>query len=169
MAGDSVISAFLKQNNGIRKYIKPFIKDDETFVNEWINEKYTGLGFDPNDKTEYYTDKNERVRSKSEIWIANELNRNGIPYKYECPIILNNGACYAPDFTILNVRQRKVKYWEHLGKMDSYSYIQRTISKLDDYKRAGLYIGDNLIITFEAGDIPIGKSEIIEMIERFCK
>ena len=53
--------------------------------------------------------------------------------------------------------------------MDSYSYIQRTISKLDDYKRAGLYIGDNLIITFEAGDIPIGKSEIIEMIERFCK
>ena len=52
LAGDSVISAFLRQNNGIRKYIKPFIKDDETFVNEWINEKYTGLGFDPNDKTE---------------------------------------------------------------------------------------------------------------------
>lgn len=37
------------------------------------------------------TDKGERVKSKSELTIANALYRSKIPYKYECPIILHNG------------------------------------------------------------------------------
>ena len=68
---------------------------------------YQGKGFGEEDNTEYYTYKGERVRSKSEMIIANELFRNNIPYKYELPIELENWnkkVTIYPDFTVLNKR-----------------------------------------------------------------
>ena len=38
-----------------------------------------------------------------------------IPYKYECPLQLSNGMIIYPDFTVLDVKRRKVWYWEHRG------------------------------------------------------
>jgi len=67
---------------------------------------------------ELYTAKGERVRSKSEIIIADSLMRAGVPYRYEFPIILNGYGKIYPDFTVLNVGLRKELYWEHLGMMD---------------------------------------------------
>ena len=52
--------------------------------------------------TEYYTIKGERVRSKSEKIIADELYRYQIPYKYEFPLTLathNRNIQLYPDFT----------------------------------------------------------------------
>ena len=49
----------------------------------------TGYGeFDENNRTEFYTRKGERVRSKSELIIAEELQRYQVPYLYEKPLEL---------------------------------------------------------------------------------
>ena len=51
------------------------------------------------DMSNYITDAGERVRSKSELVIANLLYKNNIPYMYECPLKINNNTVY-PDFTV---------------------------------------------------------------------
>ncbi len=64
--------------------------------------------------TEYRTEKGELVRSKSEMNIANALFRTEIPYKYECPLTLNDGRVIYPDFTVLDVYNRRLVCWEQM-------------------------------------------------------
>ena len=69
-------------NEGRKKLIQPFEMSDEDYIRKWLAMPYQPKGFTENDTTEYYTDKGERVRSKSEIIIANMLKTLNIPYKY---------------------------------------------------------------------------------------
>ena len=71
----------------------------------------------------------ERVRSKSEILIANSLNEMNIQYRYEYPIRISNTTFY-PDFYILNLRRRKEYIWEHFGRMDDIEYARNAIRKI---------------------------------------
>jgi len=166
---DSIISTFNKLNPGITKFIEPVNIDNETFVKMWLAEEYKGLGFDANDTSSFYSDKNERMRSKSEVLIANALIRRNIPYKYESPIALANRQKLYPDFTILDVKNRKVKYWEHLGKMGDMVYVARNIWKLDEYKKMNIRLGINLHVTYENGINAIGKEDIDYTIEAICR
>lgn len=68
-----------------RELVDPYVMSDKQYVEAWLSYKYEGKGFWNND-TEYYTGKGERVRSKSEIIIADMLDKKGIPYRYECPL-----------------------------------------------------------------------------------
>ena len=74
----------------------------------------------------------------------------GIPYRYEYPISLANGICVYPDFTMLKMPERKEVYLEHLGLLDDELYLQSTWRKLNSYGENGIFIGDNLLITFES-------------------
>lgn len=67
--------------------------------------------------------------------IADLLNKEGIPYRYEYPIQLNGVGWIYPDFTVLNVRLRKEYYWEHLGMMDDYSYAEKALQKISSYEQ----------------------------------
>lgn len=161
---DSIKYAYQKQSDGIKKYISPYDVDDETFKNQWLAEPYEGLRFSEEDTSKFITERGERVRSKSELLIANMLNKYGIPYKYEYPITFTNGRVAYPDFTILLPHRRKVVYWEHLGKMGDVDYITRNVRKLDDYKKIGINLGINLLISYENYGNPIGTSDIITII-----
>ena len=66
----------------------------------------------------FYTSKGERVRSKSEVIIADVLNREGVPYRYEYPIYIKGIGKIYPDFTVLNIGIRKEMIWDHFGMMD---------------------------------------------------
>lgn len=74
---------------------------DAYFAKSWLDEGFRGLGFDERDTTEFFSEKGERMRSKSEVLIANALYKRGIPYKYECPVLLPSGIMKYPDFTVL--------------------------------------------------------------------
>lgn len=165
---DSIIDTYIGMNPGIQKLIDPITVDDATYIKKWQDAKYEGLTFLPKDTTEYYTDIGERVRSKSEISIANQLLKNGIPYKYECPIVRANGEKLYPDFTILDVKRRRVVYWEHLGKMGDIGYVSRNLWKLDEYKKIGIYLGINLFVTYESEIAPLGTNDIIRTISAIC-
>ncbi|MCW1938930.1 hypothetical protein OMD49_00765 [Bacillus anthracis] len=60
----------------------------------------------------YVTQKGERVRSKSEVIIANMLFASGIEYEYEKEIITSNGKKICPDFTLY--KNDRIYYLEHV-------------------------------------------------------
>ena len=99
---------------------------------QWCSKEYEGLPF-KEDSPELYTDRGERVRSKSEVIIANLMAKENIPYKYECPLYLNGFGTVHPDFTALNVRERKEYYWEHLGMMEDPEYSEKAVRKISAY------------------------------------
>ena len=115
--------------------------------------------FTENDTTEYYTDKGERVRSKSEIIIANMLKTLNIPYKYECPLKIGDILLY-PDFTILDVKGRRERYLEHFGMMGDLDYVNNMMLKISTYEKNNIFIGDKLICTFESAKRPLNISTL---------
>lgn len=143
----------------IKKLVNRFEISDDEYVHNWLSEEYERklIG---EDVPFYETDKGERVRSKSELTIANTLLKRGIPYKYECPLLLRNGWVVYPDFTTLNVRERKTLYWEHRGMMDDFEYSRNAVQKNKVYMRDGIVVGRNLIITEETSNHPLGTDEI---------
>ena len=64
---------------------------DEEYAAAWLSQKYKPKPFQP-DSPELYTARGERVRSKSEVIIADTLNRLGVPYHYEFPLTLKIGG-----------------------------------------------------------------------------
>ena len=146
--------------------ILPVYQPDEVFAEGWRTEEYEGRSFD-SDYPEYTTDHGERVRSKSEIMIANMLFKQGIPYRYEYPIMLDGMGIVHPDFLILNVRLRKEILWEHLGRMDDPGYAAKNIRKLIAYARNGYMQGDNLILTAETAETPIPMDVVAEMMKKY--
>ena len=165
LEGDSLLSAYTSLSEGVRKQINPILVDDETYTNRWLSQEYEGLLFDINDKTEHYTDKDERVRSKSEVIIANYLNHHNIPYLYEKPIRLKSGKILYPDFTILDIFERREKYLEHLGKLGDIDYLMRNIQKLNEYKENSIYLGDTLFFTYENAATPLSIRDLEKVLE----
>lgn len=166
---DSVIHTYENIHPGIKKLIVPIEIDDEQYAIKWQQMPYDGNKFTEQDVTEFYSKKGERMRSKSEVLIANALYYKGIPYKYECPIYLPNGKVKYPDFTILHIKQRKTYYWEHFGKMDDVEYVENNVKKISEYEKIGIILGDNLIITMETSGIPLGTRTIENLLQKFTQ
>ena len=139
----------------------PYITD-ERYLSFWKEQEYEGLAFREG-FSEYYTRQGLRVRSKSEVIIADVLDEMSVPFLYEKPIQLDTGTVY-PDFTLLNMRRRKEIYWEHFGMMDDADYRNKAISKIRKYEANGLYQQDSVIWTFETGNYPLSTKDIRKMI-----
>ena len=58
----------------------------------------------------YPTKKDENVRSKSEVMIADMYYELGIPYRYEAQLLLKNGKKKYPDFTLLKTKTRQIVF-----------------------------------------------------------
>lgn len=149
-----------------KKLVTPIRKTDEQYVADWEAVQYYGKEFEE-ETPEIYTAKGEKVRSKSEVIIADMLGREGIPYRYECPLKIKGVGTFYPDFTVLNVRERKEIYWEHFGMMDDAAYVENALSKLSVYTQSGIICKDNLIVTYETKKNPLNQKTIKLMIENY--
>ena len=148
--------------------IIPVYEPDDIFVTSWNAVQYEGKFF--NDYLpEYFTSKGERVRSKSEIIIADTLENNDVPYRYEYPLYLKGFGQIYPDFTVLNVRTRKEFVWEHFGMMDDPIYAENAIQKIATYEQNGFFPGINLLLTYETKNNPINQKSIHLLIQAFLK
>lgn len=148
---------------GKRELVKPHYLSDEVYISRWLNQEYSGLSFE--DKSaEYYTKSGLRVRSKSEILIADILDDLAIPFLYEKPLHLNSEIVH-PDFTLLNIKQRKEMYWEHFGMMDDMDYRNKAFLKIRKYEANGLFRHDSFIWTFETGRFPLDTKAIRKMAQ----
>ncbi|MBP3758871.1 MAG: hypothetical protein J6I83_03395 [Firmicutes bacterium] len=149
-----------------RALVTPILLPDEEFAKNWLAQPYEGLGFEES-APEYYAESGLRVRSKSEIGIANKYDEFEIPMLFERPIKLKGWKTVYPDFTLLNVRLRKEFIHEHLGKMDDPEYLMENIAKINAYMKNGYFPGKNLILTFETKSQPFDLRIMDEIINQY--
>lgn len=159
---------YTKAPEEIRKLLCPIDMRDTDFREKWISLPFEGKEI-PADVPFYQTDKGERVRSKSELNIANALFRLGIPYKYECPLLLSSGQIIYPDFTLFAAHRRQEMYWEHRGMMDDRQYASNAVQRTKAYQKSGIFPGDRLIFTEETSGRPLGTDEIESVIRHYFK
>lgn len=151
-----------------QRLVTPIWVPNQKFVEQWEAVEYTGKEF-AEQMPEIYTSKGERVRSKSEVMIADLLREEEIPYRYEYPIYLKGVGMIYPDFTILNKTSRKEIYWEHLGMMDDSSYAENAIRKIISYEQNGIFPGQELILTYETKMNPLTPKMIKMLIAHYLK
>ncbi len=142
--------------------IQPVQATRDQRIEEWTKRPYQGKAF-AEDMREIYTHRHERVRSKSEKILADTFAAYHLPYKYECPLMLNDGFTIYPDFTFLDPDTNEEIYWEHFGMMDHADYARTTANKIMHYIKNGILPGNQLILTFETGDQPL-NDQIIERL-----
>ena len=163
-----ILKDFYSSLPEIRKqYIVPVELSDAEYEMEWLSAEYVHKDF-KQDTPEHFTSKGERVRSKSEVMIADTLYRMDIAYKYEYPLNLQETVIH-PDFTILRRSDREIIYWEHLGMMDEPEYCNNALKRIRNYESNGIFPGINLILTMETHSLPTTITEIEKMIQTYCK
>lgn len=77
------------------------------------------------------------VRSKSELVIAEVLDKAHMRPEYEKPLVLAGSTRY-PDFTIQDDISGRTIYWEHLGLLHREDYRQSWEKKLAWYRANGV-------------------------------
>lgn len=111
----------------------------------------------------YATTKGDRVRSKSEVIIANLLFANSVDYVYEKELFYEPGKWIEPDFTI-KTKSGKEIYWEHLGMIGIESYDKRWKEKQDIYRQC---FPGQLEVTYEGTTISDSAHALIQRILSF--
>lgn len=138
----------------------------EQQLEQWMMVEYEGKGFNDGDPV-IYSEKGERVRSKSEKILSDYFYRKRIPYKYEKPLQLKGYGIVYPDFTFLSKRTGKEIYWEHEGRMDDPGYARTAIKKIQSYEDNGIFVGDRLILTFETETTVLNTKDIERNVKRY--
>jgi hypothetical protein len=117
----------------------------------------------------------EMVRSKSELVIADRLHSNGVDYIYEHPLTLGGHTRY-PDFTIEDAESGRKIYWEHCGLLIDPTYRRRWEAKLEWYRENGVSPwkegggpGGSLIVTADSPEGGISSREIEKLIQEAIK
>ena len=147
--------------------VEPIILGDGPDVRQWLNEPYVRKSFKKGAPV-FKTLKGDRVRSKSEMIIADRLYVNGIPYKYECPLKVG-GKIIHPDFSIIRMSDHKIIYHEHCGKMDDKEYFNDLVDRINLYNQSGILQGNRLTFTFETSDTPFDARVIDRLINEYFK
>ena len=190
--GQSITNLYESLCPARQQLVTPATLTDKQYEEEWQKVIYQGKHFAP-DSPEFYTAQGERVRSKSEVIIADTLFRHNIPYRYEYPITLNHNGnqnfhsrnldsriiknspdkcrnksiTLYPDFLCLNLRTRAEFIWEHFGLIDNPEYAQAATKKLNFYAENSIFPGHNLILTMETQNEPLSTFTISKIIEQY--
>ncbi len=160
---------FSKMPAAIQPYITPIYPTRAGYVQHWLTDK-TDLPSNANFHPEnciYLTENGEKVRSKSEMTIANLLRAMQLPYQYEKPLVLNGQLTY-PDFTILDANTQTEVYYEHFGMMDQEEYRTAALQKIEKYEKAGFIPGKQFLFSFESAQVPFNGNLVrMKLCQRF--
>lgn len=98
------------------------------------------------------TERGEKVRSKSEVIIANILHNLGMDYRYEYPIEGHTKpGIRRPDFVFLTSEGKPI-IWEHLGMLNDADYLSHWQGKQAWYEANGFSEGIDFFITRDEAD-----------------
>jgi hypothetical protein len=100
--------------------------------------------------TNGYRHRDHVFRSKSELLIAQLLESLGLEYKYE-PLIMIGGKERRPDFAVFCPETMRYFFIEHLGLLSDARYRMDAVAKMEQYDKAGLRDGYDIIYTTEFG------------------
>ncbi|MFC5871006.1 AAA family ATPase [Chryseobacterium arachidis] len=176
LSKELLYTAFSRQKDGLKILSDLPIAELLKYSNDWYSDtkqRYTDLFEKPDiveiqstkqkryfeEKLIHKTVRGEMVRSKSEVIVANIIDKMGIDYTYE-ELLTIKGKNYLPDFTLRY--QGRTAYLEHLGMLGNILYKAHWKEKQSSYEESGIseQIG-NLIITQDGLDGSL-DSKIIE-------
>lgn len=177
-------TAFSRQREKLIVLSDLSIQELVQYANDWYSDtkqRYTDLFEVPNiieiefgkqkryfeERLIHKTIRGEMVRSKSEVIVANILDKMKIEYSYEEPLEVS-GKTYIPDFTVRY--QGKTAYLEHLGMLRNKSYKRDWDKKRANYESVGISeIHGNLIITEDGLDGSLDATLIESKIQTWIK
>ena len=160
-----VKDAYMMLHEAKRELVTPVEIPADVLVHNFMSEVYPPPDYEMANPKE--TLRGESVRSFAEALIADELFKAGIPYRYERPFTLYNKHVVHPDFTIMDPSSGRIIIWEHFGMTQRSGYKDNMVSKIKDYAKSGMVIGDGLIVTFENDELKITREEIRQIIDVF--
>lgn len=163
---DEMEQIFNKEHRDRQPLIQAVEPTWEQKVKKWKSQECQGKGF-PEGTPLILTERGERVRSKTEKIMADYFYRQGIEYKYECPIYLKGMGTVYPDFTFLSKKTGEEVYWEHCGLADSPEYARNMVRKIESYENNGIFPGERLILTYETEKNVLNTEKITQMVERY--
>lgn len=163
---DEIEAIYLKEHSERQKLIEAIEPIWDQKMNGWIKKEYQGKEF-PDSTPVILTEKGERVRSKSEKIMADYFYRNGIEYKYECPLYLKGMGTVYPDFTFLSKRTGEEIYWEHNGRVDDPIYARNMVKKVNAYENNGIFQGERLILTYETEQTVLNTNKIEQLVKQY--
>ena len=155
-----------KMHPGKVALIKQIEQPESEYVSEWLAQDVPQVDHFT-EGLKFENAKGIKMRSKSEVLIANVLDEFGVPYIYEKPLRLENDIMLLPDFTLLDVKNRREVYLEHFGMIDDPEYMARTFEKIREYESNGCFLGQGLLITYESSDKPLDLRQFRRMIEEW--
>lgn len=142
---DSVVNGLRRKLGSIpENAFSEALKDSES--TGWADEPYEMMDY-KDEERRHITSRGVRMRSKSEVLIAELLYSYNVDFHYE-EILYSDAGLLAPDFTIRR-KDGKLFYWEHMGLTSNEQYIMRQFKKIEIYYRAGIVPWDNLIISYD--------------------
>ena len=160
---------FERLSEGRKQLVKAYVLPDEDFAKAWESVPYEGKAF-PENTPEIYTERGERVRSKSEKMIADKLYSLGVHYRYEYPVVIRGVGTIFSDFTLLDLSERANITLEHFGLMDDPEYVKSALWKIDTFGKNGFEPGWDILFTFESREHPIDMKHFEKLItSRFRK
>ena len=165
---DEIYNVYDNMHDARKELITPYLISDDEYARKWMESYHSNTDENTYENTtEIWTEKGEHVRSKTEKIIADKLFYLKIPYKYEPRLTLFNERNLYPDFIVLNKRTRKEYYWEHFGLMTNAQYCSKAIEKIALYERNGMYIGEDIIVTFESENNNFNIKDLNNIINHF--
>ena len=182
LSKELLYTAFSRQREKLIILSNLSIKELAQYANDWhsdTKQRYTDLFKQPNiieverynqrryfeEKLIHKTSRGEMVRSKSEVIVANILDKLGIDYVYEEPLHIPN-TMYIPDFTLRY--QGKIAYLEHLGMLEDKVYEKHWKEKKAHYRENNISeeLG-NLIVTQDGSNGSLDSIVIESKLKRW--
>lgn len=150
--------------------IIPILGSKEEIIRRWYKKANGSMAPYPEYRV-YKTEQGELVRSKSEVIIANALyaHRDVLLYEYERPLeVVRSGhkSIIHPDFTILNLKTGRIKYWEHAGILDAGKYADDFVERERIYINNDFLPGVDLIHSYETSNTPLNIDTIRQIINK---
>ena len=159
-----ILNQMSRRTELLKKAIRRAEKETDSFPEAWLRQPFKTNPYKPEEKT-CDTNRGDKVRTKSEGFLANMFYDLGIPYRYEEGIRMASGNMRYPDFTLLKVKTKEEFYFEHLGRLDLASYRTDNFIKMDEYRASGIYLGKNLLVSYEVGESPLDLRGIRKMLK----
>lgn len=111
-----------------------------------------------------------KVRTKSEMAIAEILLRNGIPFVYELPHVLKNGKIVHTDFTILSTIDYKTEILlEHEGSMADPGYRDKHAWRVENYYLSGYVPNVNIFFTYDGMNGSVDGESIQRIVDGWLR
>ena len=156
---------FFQVSSPYSQLIIPFLLKEYSQIIDWYIGDYPHNNEFP-EHLQYGVKLGFKVRSKSEVTIADWLYEGGILFHYEEQLLLSGDASY-PDFFVPITFVEKYA-WEHFGAMDKEKYFHRTRGKVLGYMDHQWFPGINMITTYETKNHPLSE-ELVALYVRWLK